>query len=149
MVKVIQTYWPILHKQHTSTHIYETKYDRLNWRTTATTILQPLYRTNCVSQHPSQELGGFSWSTFTATHTLADSNQRIELGEKTLVFSSMVLPAPALYLVTKLNSNYGCPAQQMRTLYFRPVPVVSSFFPHLISAVTDCMSTTLPHMVWP
>jgi len=23
------------------------------------------------------------------------------------------------------------------------------FFPHLISAVTDWMSTVLPHMVWP
>ena len=25
----------------------------------------------------------------------------------------------------------------------------SSFFPHLISAVVDWMSTILPHMVWP
>jgi len=26
---------------------------------------------------------------------------------------------------------------------------VSSFFPHLFSAVGDWMSTMLPHMVWP
>jgi len=26
---------------------------------------------------------------------------------------------------------------------------LSSFFPHLISAVGDWMSTILPHMVWP
>jgi len=25
----------------------------------------------------------------------------------------------------------------------------SSFFPHLISAITDGMSTILPHMMWP
>jgi len=49
---------------------------------------------------------------------------------------------------------YGHPAWQMRTLYFHHV--VSSFFlcsifffPHLISAVADWMSTILPHMVWP
>jgi len=35
----------------------------------------------------------------------------------------------------------------MRKLYFHSV--VSSFFPRLISAITDWMSTTLPHMVWP
>jgi len=27
--------------------------------------------------------------------------------------------------------------------------LLSSFFPRLISAVTDWMSTVLPHMVWP
>jgi len=27
--------------------------------------------------------------------------------------------------------------------------LLSSFFPHLISAVADWMSTILPHMVWP
>ena len=27
--------------------------------------------------------------------------------------------------------------------------LLSSFFPRLISAVTDWMSTILPHMVWP
>jgi len=40
----------------------------------------------------------------------------------------------------------------MRTLYF--CPVVSSIFlllflPRLVSAVAHCMSTVLPHMVWP
>ena len=34
----------------------------------------------------------------------------------------------------------------MRTLYFRPV--VSSFLPHLISAVADWLSTVLLQMVW-
>jgi len=32
-------------------------------------------------------------------------------------------------------------------VYFHPV--VSSFFPQLISVVGDWMSTILPHMVWP
>jgi len=27
--------------------------------------------------------------------------------------------------------------------------VLSSFFPHLISAIGDWMSAILPHMVWP
>jgi len=44
---------------------------------------------------------------------------------------------------------YGRPAQQMRTLYF--CSVVSFFylffFPRLISAATDWMSTILRHMV--
>jgi len=36
-------------------------------------------------------------------------------------------------------------------LYFRPVvsSFFLSFFPRLISAVGDWMSTILPHMVWP
>ena len=36
-------------------------------------------------------------------------------------------------------------------IYFHPVVCSSSssFFPRLISAVADCMSTILPHMVWP
>jgi len=36
----------------------------------------------------------------------------------------------------------------MRTLYFCPVVSSIFFFPRLISAVTDWMSTILPHMVW-
>ena len=49
---------------------------------------------------------------------------------------------------------YGRPMEQGRPLYFHPV-VTSvfllsySFFPCLISAVRDWMSTILPHMVWP
>jgi len=42
---------------------------------------------------------------------------------------------------------YGRPAQQMRTLYFCPVSIFL-YFPRLISAVADWMSTILPHMVW-
>jgi len=44
-----------------------------------------------------------------------------------------------------LSMEYGIP------LYFCPVVSCSSFFPHLISAVTDWMSAIaiLPQMVWP
>jgi len=35
----------------------------------------------------------------------------------------------------------------MQTLYFCPVVCSFFFFPHLISAVTDCMSTILPQMM--
>jgi len=34
-------------------------------------------------------------------------------------------------------------------IYFHPVSSSSFFFPRLISAVGDWMSTILPHMVWP
>jgi len=49
-----------------------------------------------------------------------------------------------------LLSIYGRPMEQGRPLHF--CPVVSFFllfFPHLISAVGDWMSTILLHMVWP
>jgi len=36
----------------------------------------------------------------------------------------------------------------MQALYFHHVVYSSSFFPRLISAVADWMSTILPHMVW-
>jgi len=49
----------------------------------------------------------------------------------------------------KRENNYGRPASQMRTLYFCPVVSSSFFFPRLISAVANWMSTVLPHMVWP
>jgi len=35
------------------------------------------------------------------------------------------------------------------TLWFLLSLFFLSFFPHLISAVADWMSTILPHMVWP
>ena len=38
--------------------------------------------------------------------------------------------------------------QEAGHIYFHPV-VSSLFFPRLISAVGDWMSTILPHMVWP
>ena len=51
------------------------------------------------------------------------------------------------------RTDYGRAAWQMRTIYFRPVFfsvffLFSIFFPRLISAVADCMSTILPHMMW-
>jgi len=42
---------------------------------------------------------------------------------------------------------YGRPAYGMRTLYFCPVVSIFLFFPRLISAVADWMSTILLHMV--
>jgi len=41
------------------------------------------------------------------------------------------------------DSHYGRPAQQMQTLYFRPLVASFFFFPRLISAVADWMSTIL------
>jgi len=48
---------------------------------------------------------------------------------------------------------YGRPMEESRPLHFCPVVFffffLSIFFPRLISAVGDWMSTILPHMVWP
>ena len=53
------------------------------------------------------------------------------------------------YVVLYKHVYYGCPARQMRTLYF--CPMVSSifflFFPRLISVIADRMSAILAHMV--
>ena len=43
---------------------------------------------------------------------------------------------------------YGRPMEEGRPLYFCPV-ISIFFFPRLISAVGDWMSTILAHMVWP
>jgi len=52
------------------------------------------------------------------------------------------------------NDDEGSRLADFGTLYFRPVVssfflLLSSFFPRLISAVEDWMSTILPHMMWP
>ena len=52
-----------------------------------------------------------------------------------------------------LHICYGRPMEYGRPLYFFPVVssiflLLSSFFPGLISAVADWMSTILLHMVW-
>ena len=36
-----------------------------------------------------------------------------------------------------------------QTIYIFILSFVLSFFPRLISAVGDCMSAIVPHMVWP
>jgi len=65
---------------------------------------------------------------------------------------SRFVPSPGWmsHKATKPGSIYGRPMEQGRPLYF--CPVVTSFFlffPRLISAVADWMSTILPHMMWP
>jgi len=61
---------------------------------------------------------------------------------------SIILPSPCpdegeVYLVmASLHSRCG-------HYIFVLFPLFCSFFPCLISAVADWMSTTLPHMVWP
>jgi len=50
----------------------------------------------------------------------------------------------------KSITDYGRSTEYGRPLYFCPaVSILLLFFPCLISAVTDWMSTILPHMVWP
>ena len=47
------------------------------------------------------------------------------------------------------TSLYGRPMEYDRPLCFCPVVSFFFFFPRLISAAADCMSTILLHMVWP
>ena len=60
---------------------------------TTTTVLRPLYRSTCVSQHLQLRTAGFSWCK-----VLLPANQRIRIREKTLEFSSTVLSTRCLYL---------------------------------------------------
>jgi len=74
---------------------------------TIATILQPLYRTILISQHPQDFVG----AEFYCLHALADSNWRPWIKEKMIELSSMVLPAlpPYLrqsYMHMKQNNNH-------------------------------------------
>ena len=77
---------------------------------TTATILWPLCRTTwtCISWHPSEE-----WrillEQFYCPHDLADSNQCIQIREKMLEFSSMVLPARSPYHLGMFQ-KYACMA---------------------------------------
>jgi len=64
----------------------------INNNNTTTTILRPLYRSTCVSQHLQSKLEDFVGAKFNCPHALADSNQGILIREKKLEFSSTVLP---------------------------------------------------------
>jgi len=66
-----------------------------------TIVLRPLYRSTCVSQHLQLRTGGFCWWKVYCSHALADGNQRIQIGEKTLEFSSTVSSTLSPYLVIK------------------------------------------------
>ena len=58
--------------------------------TTTTTILWPLYRSNCISRHFHLQQEDFVGEEFYCPHAFADSNQHIQITEKTLEFSSTV-----------------------------------------------------------
>jgi len=63
---------------------------------------------------------------------------------QTIIFLSCGFFLPSFFL------SYGCPTEYGRPLYFCPVvSIFFLFFPRLISAVADWMSTILRHMMWP
>ena len=70
--------------------------------------------------------------------------------EKTLELSSVMLPAPSLYVTSRLSvaNLWSALCNRAEHIYFFPV-VCSFFFPRLISAVGYWMSAILPDMVWP
>ena len=47
-----------------------------------TTVLQPLYRTTCVSRHPQSITGGFCCSSFTAHMPLLTATSAFRLGRR-------------------------------------------------------------------
>jgi len=53
------------------------------------------------------------------------------------------------FVCLSLMLIYGRPASQDADTYIIVLFLLSSFFPCLISAVADWMSTILPHIVWP
>ena len=54
-------------------------------------VLRPLYRSACVSRHLQLTTGGFCWrAKFYCPHALADGNQRIQIRDKTLEFSTVL-----------------------------------------------------------
>ena len=70
---------------------------------------------------------------------------------KTLIFvcrlsNSTLRPSLA---ISTLTSLWSALCNRAGHIYFHPVVCSSVFFPRLISAVADWMSTILPHMVWP
>jgi len=67
---------------------------------TTTTVLRPLHRSTCMSWHLQLRTGGFFDAQFYCPHALADGNQRIQIREKTLEFSSTVI-----YTVSVVDSE--------------------------------------------
>jgi len=78
----------------TSSHL---QYTYIYILTTTIAILRPLYRTTCISWHPQLRTGGFCWSKVLLPHALDDGNKHIHIREKTLEFSSVVLPVLSPY----------------------------------------------------
>jgi len=67
-----------------------------------TTILQPLYRSTCISWNtpPVKNWRILLEQKFYCLHALANGNQCIRIREKTLEFSSTVLSIQSLYLMS-------------------------------------------------
>ena len=61
------------------------------------TVLQPLYRTTCISWHTPLKTGGFCCSKVLLPACPADDNVQIQIRDKTFEFSSTVLPALCPY----------------------------------------------------
>ena len=62
-----------------------------------TAIVRPLYRTTCVSWHPRLTTGGFCWNKGLMLACPCWWQLLIQIREKTLQFSSTVLPASSPY----------------------------------------------------
>jgi len=73
--------------------------------TATTTILWPLYRPACISQHLQLRTEeDFVDAKFYCLHALAGGDQRIRIKEM-LEFSSTVLSTPSLYLYTHTHTH--------------------------------------------
>ena len=87
---------------------------------------------------------------FTANYIVfADGSEKWTIAKSNAIYMlTLVTVWVKLYHLTLLWPPY----EVGRPLYFCPVVSFfpsSSFFPRLISAVADWMTTILPHMVWP
>jgi len=68
-------------------------------------VLQPLYRSTCLSQHLHIRIGGFCWCKVLLPTCSADGNQHIHIREKTLEFSS-TLSLYLIYMYLRLNVTH-------------------------------------------
>ena len=69
-------------------------------------VLQPLYRSTCVSRHLQLRSGGFCWCKVLLLHALADGNQCIWIREKTLEFCSTVIYTVSILRVSWVSYEY-------------------------------------------
>jgi len=70
----------------------------------------------------SQKIVG---AKFYCPHALADGNQRTQVREKTLEFTSVVLPVPSLYHPISVPSHYGCKKYQTEKVATDLIPGTS------------------------
>ena len=112
-----------------------------NTITTTTTVLQPSYRSTCISRH--LQLQDFVGAKFYWPHALAEGKQCIRIGERMLEFSSTVLSTLSPYHIV-LNATEYKKSDRLWTTVHR-VPVPGS---HTMHVLPVCWSVLAAVWMW-